>query len=63
MIDVGITIYHTHTNLSTKFCFTTGFASDDWTHMGLEDADDTFETGADVVVEHVLLLFISRSEG
>ena len=37
-------------------------ASNDGTYMRLEDADDTFDTGADVVVEHVLLLLISLSD-
>ena len=62
MVDAGKTIYHTHTYLCAIFCSTAGFASNDATYMGLEDADDTFDTGADVVVEHILLLLISLSD-
>ena len=62
MVNVGETVYHAHTYLCAIFCFTTGLTSDDGTHMGLEDTNDTFETGADIVVKHVLLLFISLAD-
>ena len=58
MVNVGKTVHHADTNFRTVFCLAACLASYDRTHMGLEDADDTVKARADIMVEHVFLLFI-----
>ena len=58
MVNVGKTVHHTDADFGTILSLATGLASDYRTHMRLEDADDAVKTGADIMVEHVFLLFI-----
>ena len=58
MVNVGKTVHHADTDFGSILSFPTGLASDYRTHMRLEDADDAVKTGADIMVEHVFLLFI-----
>lgn len=58
MVNVGKTVYHTDTDFCSILSLATCLASDYRTHMRLEDADDAVKTGADIMIEHVFLLFI-----